>query len=91
MSSIVTTAPAVARTTINVKLYPRFQDYLRTPKPPLLAIWRKHDPYCIPAGAQAFRRDMPNAVVQLLDTGHFALETRVEEVAVGRFLAQASH
>jgi pimeloyl-ACP methyl ester carboxylesterase len=83
MSSIVTTAPAVARTTTNVKLYPRFQDYLQTPKPPPLAIWGKHDPYRIPARAQAFRRDMPNAVVQLLYTGHFALETRVEEVALG--------
>jgi pimeloyl-ACP methyl ester carboxylesterase len=73
----------------NVKLYPRFQDYFRTAKPPLLAIWGKHDPYFIPAGAQAFRRDNPKAVVQLLDTGHFALETHVEEiaVAVGQFLA----
>jgi pimeloyl-ACP methyl ester carboxylesterase len=66
----------------NVKLYPRFQDYFRTAKPPLLAIWGKHDPYFIPAGAQAFRRDNPNAVVQLLDTGHFALETHVEEIAL---------
>jgi pimeloyl-ACP methyl ester carboxylesterase len=77
----------------NVKLYPRFQDYFRTAKPPLLAIWGKHDPYFIPAGAEAFRRDIPGAVVQLLDTGHFALETHVEEiaVAVGQFLARASY
>jgi pimeloyl-ACP methyl ester carboxylesterase len=77
----------------NVKLYPRFQEYFRTAQPPLLAIWGKHDPYFVPAGAQAFRRDNPNAVVQLLDTGHFALETHVEEIAVAvrQFLAQASH
>jgi pimeloyl-ACP methyl ester carboxylesterase len=65
----------------NVKLYPAFQDYFRKSKPPLLAIWGKHDPFFIPAGAEAFRRDNPNAVVQFLDTGHFALETHVEEVA----------
>jgi pimeloyl-ACP methyl ester carboxylesterase len=65
----------------------------RTAKPPLLAVWGQHDPYFIPAGAQAFRRDNPKAVVQLLDTGHFALETHVEEVAsaAGQFLAQAAH
>jgi pimeloyl-ACP methyl ester carboxylesterase len=76
----------------NVKLYPRFQEYFRTARPPLLAIWGEHDPYFIPAGARAFQRDNPKAVVQLLDTGHFALETHVEEiaVAVGQFLAQTS-
>jgi uncharacterized protein (DUF302 family)/pimeloyl-ACP methyl ester carboxylesterase len=72
----------------NVKLYPAFHNYFRTWKPPLLAIWGKHDPYFIPRGAEAFRNDIPNAVVQFLDTGHFALETHVEEVAgaVRRFL-----
>jgi len=65
----------------NVKLYPAFQEYFRKSQPPLLAIWGKHDPYFVPAGAEAFRRDNPNAVVQLLDTGHFALETHVEEIA----------
>jgi pimeloyl-ACP methyl ester carboxylesterase len=65
----------------NVKLYPAFQEYFRKSQPPLLAIWGKHDPYFIPAGAEAFRRDNPNAVVQFLDTGHFALETHVEEIA----------
>jgi pimeloyl-ACP methyl ester carboxylesterase len=74
----------------NVKLYPRFQDYFRTSKPPLLAIWGKHDPYFLPAGAEAFSRDIPNATVRLLDTGHFALETHVEEVAQAtrQFLAK---
>jgi pimeloyl-ACP methyl ester carboxylesterase len=65
----------------NVKLYPAFQDYFRKSKPPLLAIWGRHDPFFIPPGAEAFRRDNPNAVVQFLDTGHFALETHVEGVA----------
>jgi pimeloyl-ACP methyl ester carboxylesterase len=66
----------------NVKLYPAFQAYFRTARPPLLAVWGKHDTYFLPAGAEAFRRDNPNAVVHLLDTGHFALETHVEEVAL---------
>ena len=66
----------------NVKLYPKFQEYFRKSKPPLLAIWGKHDPFFIPPGAEAFRRDNPNATVQFLDTGHFALETHVEEIAV---------
>lgn len=65
----------------NVKLYPKFQEYFRTSKPPLLAIWGKNDLYFIPPGAEAFRRDIPDAIVQLLDTGHFALETHLEEIA----------
>jgi pimeloyl-ACP methyl ester carboxylesterase len=65
----------------NVKPYPAFQEYFRRSKPPLLAIWGKNDPFFIPPGAEAFLRDNPNATVQLLDTGHFALETHVEEIA----------
>jgi pimeloyl-ACP methyl ester carboxylesterase len=65
----------------NVKLYPKFHEYFRKWKPPLLAIWGRFDPYFIPAGAEAFRRDIPEAKVQFLDTGHFALETHVEEIA----------
>src|SRR5580658_9418802 len=73
----------------NVKLYPAFHEYFRKWKPPLFAIWGKYDPYFIPAGAEAFRRDNPNATVQFLDTGHFALETHVEEIALAmkQFLA----
>jgi pimeloyl-ACP methyl ester carboxylesterase len=73
----------------NVKLYPAFQKYFRTAQPPLLAIWGRRDLYFVPAGAEAFKRDLPKAVVQFLDTGHFALETHVEEVAVAvkQFLA----
>jgi pimeloyl-ACP methyl ester carboxylesterase len=65
----------------NVKLYPKFQEYFRNAKPPLLAVWGKNDPFFIPAGAEAFRKDLPNAQVQLLDTGHFAIETHVVEIA----------
>jgi pimeloyl-ACP methyl ester carboxylesterase len=66
----------------NVALYPAFQRYFREAKPPVLAIWGKNDPLFIAPGAEAFRRDNPNAVVKLLDTGHFALETHVEEIAL---------
>jgi len=65
----------------NVKLYPKFQEYFRNEKPPLLAIWGKNDPFFIPAGAEAFRKDLPNATVQFLDTGHFAIETHAIEIA----------
>jgi len=73
----------------NVKLYPEFQGYFRSAKPPLLAVWGKFDPYFIPPGAHAFQRDIPNAEVHLLPTGHFALETHLEEVTLlmRKFLA----
>jgi pimeloyl-ACP methyl ester carboxylesterase len=65
----------------NIALYPKFHDYFRTKRPAFLAVWGKHDPFFLPAGAEAFKRDIPGAVVRLLDTGHFALETHVEEIA----------
>jgi pimeloyl-ACP methyl ester carboxylesterase len=65
----------------NVKLYPKFQEYFRRAKPPLLAIWGQNDPFFIPAGAEAYRKDLPNAQVQFLDTGHFAIETHAVEIA----------
>lgn len=65
----------------NVAQYPQYQEYLRTHKPPLLAIWGKNDTTFVPAGADAFRRDDPNAEIHLLDTGHFALETHTKEIA----------
>jgi pimeloyl-ACP methyl ester carboxylesterase len=65
----------------NVALYPKFQEYFRLHQPPLLAVWGKNDPYFLPAGAEAFRRDLPRAEVRLFDTGHFALETHCEEIA----------
>jgi len=66
----------------NVALYPRFQAYFRAEKPPLLAVWGKNDPFFLPAGAEAFKRDNPNAEVHFYDTGHFALETHAGEIAV---------
>jgi pimeloyl-ACP methyl ester carboxylesterase len=65
----------------NVKLYPKFQEYFRMAQPPLLAIWGKNDPFFLPAGAEAFRKDVPFAQVEFLDTGHFALETHAVEIA----------
>lgn len=65
----------------NVALYPRFQEYFRRYQPPLLAVWGKNDPFFLPAGAEAFKRDIPKAGVRLLDTGHFALETHQREIA----------
>jgi pimeloyl-ACP methyl ester carboxylesterase len=65
----------------NVALYPDFQKYFRTHKPPFLAVWGKNDPFFLPAGAEAFKRDIPDAVVRLFDTGHFALETHADEIA----------
>jgi pimeloyl-ACP methyl ester carboxylesterase len=77
----------------NVKLYPKFQAYLREFKPPLLAIWGKNDVFFIPSGAEAYRRDNPNATVQFLDTGHFALETHPDEIAaaIDKFLVQTTN
>lgn len=66
----------------NVKLYPRFQEYFRKHKPPTLAVWGKGDPFFLPAGASAFKRDNPDARVTFFDTGHFALETHSEEIGV---------
>ena len=65
----------------NLALYPTFQEYFRKYKPPFLAIWGKNDPFFLPAGAEAFKRDIPGAEVRFLDTGHFALETHCEEIA----------
>jgi len=65
----------------NVALYPDFQAYFRKHQPPLLAVWGKNDPFFLPAGAEAFKRDIPNARVRFFDTGHFALETHADEIA----------
>jgi pimeloyl-ACP methyl ester carboxylesterase len=74
----------------NVALYPSFQQYFRTHKPPLLAVWGKNDPFFLPPGAEAFRRDVPEAEVRFFDTGHFALETHYTEIArvIGDFLSK---
>src|SRR5499426_709016 len=65
----------------NVALYPKFHEYFRTHRPPLLAVWGKNDPFFLPSGAEAFKRDIPSAVVRFFDTGHFALETHAQEIA----------
>ena len=65
----------------NVALYPTFQAYFREHQPRFLAVWGKHDPFFLPPGAEAFKRDIPGAQVSFLDTGHFALETHAREIA----------
>lgn len=65
----------------NIERYPLYQQYLRTHRPRLLAMWGKNDTFFIPAGAEAFKRDVPDADVRFLDAGHFALETNVDDVA----------
>jgi pimeloyl-ACP methyl ester carboxylesterase len=65
----------------NVVLYPEFQAYFRNHQPRFLAIWGRNDPFFLPPGAEAFKRDIPNADIRFFDTGHFALETHCEEIA----------
>jgi len=74
----------------NVALYPRFHEYFRTRRPPLLAAWGRNDPFFLPPGAEAFKRDIPGAVVRFFDTGHFALETHAADIAaaIREFLAR---
>lgn len=74
----------------NVALYPKFQEYFRTRKPPILAIWGKNDPFFLPPGAEGYKRDNPKAEVRFLNTGHFALETHADEIgeAIREFLGR---
>ena len=76
----------------NVALYPSFQEYFRTHQPPFLAVWGKNDPFFLPQGAEAFKRDIPQALVRFLDTGHFAIETHASEIAesIRDFLTKSS-
>jgi len=76
----------------NVVLYPSFQKYFRTHKPPFLAVWGKNDPFFLPPGAEAFKRDIPEAKVHFFETGHFALETHCAEIAkvIRDFLGERS-
>lgn len=64
----------------NVAMYPQFQAYFRREKPPLLAVWGEHDPFFLPPGALAWKRDIPEAEVHFYNTGHFALETHAKEI-----------
>jgi len=74
----------------NVALYPKFQEYIRTRRPALLAVWGKYDSFFLPAGAEAFKRDNPDAEIHLLEAGHFALESHGPEIAalIRDFLAR---
>jgi pimeloyl-ACP methyl ester carboxylesterase len=65
----------------NVAAYGSFQAYFRAHQPPLLAVWGKNDPFFLPAGAEAFKRDLPDADIRFFDTGHFALETHAGDIA----------
>ncbi len=65
----------------NIRQYPQLHAYFREHRPPMLAIWGRHDPFFVPAGAEAFKRDNPNAEVRFVDSGHFALETHGAEIA----------
>ena len=65
----------------NIALYPDFHAYFRKHQPPFLAVWGRNDPFFLPAGAEAFKRDIPGADVRFFDTGHFALETHSAEIA----------
>lgn len=73
----------------NVALYPKFQEYFRTYKPKILAVWGNKDPFFIPAGAEAYKKDVPDAIVKFYDTGHFALESHGREIGneILKFLA----
>ncbi|MFC5860683.1 alpha/beta fold hydrolase [Acidicapsa dinghuensis] len=74
----------------NLALYPKFQKYLRTYRPPTLAVWGRNDPFFLPQGAEAYRRDVPDAEIHLLEAGHFVLEAHLDEVAgiIRGFLAR---
>jgi pimeloyl-ACP methyl ester carboxylesterase len=67
----------------NIPVYPKFHEYFRQYKPPFMAIWGKNDPFFIPAGAEAYKKDLPSASIRFVDSGHFALETHVDEIAEG--------
>ena len=64
----------------NVALYPKFQEYFRIHQPPLLATWGSNDPFFLAIGAECFKRDIPDATIKMYNTGHFALETHLDEI-----------
>jgi pimeloyl-ACP methyl ester carboxylesterase len=65
----------------NVRMYPEFHAYFSKNQPPLLAVWGRNDPFFLPAGAEAFKKDIASARIKFFDTGHFALETHSAEIA----------
>lgn len=76
----------------NIALYPEFQAYFRKHQPPLLAVWGDKDPFFLPPGAEAYKRDLPKAEIRFFDTGHFALESHASEIApvIAKFLERAA-
>jgi pimeloyl-ACP methyl ester carboxylesterase len=68
----------------NVKQYPQWHDALRKYKPPVLAVWGKNDPIFLPAGAEAYKRDVPDAEIHFVDSGHFALEDHA--AVIGQYI-----
>jgi len=74
----------------NVAFYPKWQSWLRCHQPPTLVVWGENDPSFIAPGAEAYRRDLPNAEIHLLDAGHFALDERTDEIAdlILKFMAK---
>lgn len=73
----------------NVAMYPTFHQYFKKYQPPFLAVWGDKDPFFLPPGAEAFKKDLPKATIKFFDTGHFALETHVQQIGeeILRFLA----
>ncbi|WP_228720177.1 alpha/beta fold hydrolase [Chryseobacterium panacisoli] len=69
----------------NVALYPKFHEYFRKYQPKMLLVWGSKDPYFLPAGAEAYKKDLPAAKLKFYDTGHFALETNAEEIGAEIF------
>lgn len=65
----------------NVAKYDEWHQYFRAHQPKTLIVWGKHDPFFIPAGAEAYRRDLPNAELVWIDGGHFILDEHAAEVA----------
>ncbi|MGW2544304.1 alpha/beta fold hydrolase [Kitasatospora sp. NPDC001574] len=74
----------------NVALYPVWQEWLRTHRPPTLIVWGRNDLFFTEPGARAYLRDLPDAELHVLDTGHFALEEKLPEIAplIDDFLAR---
>ena len=76
----------------NVQMYPEFQRYIRESKVPVLAVWGDGDPFFVPAGAHAFQKDSPSAVVHIIKgAGHFTLETHCEEIGSEMLTFLRSH
>jgi pimeloyl-ACP methyl ester carboxylesterase len=74
----------------NVAAYPKWQAWMRQHKPPMLVVWGGYDPSFAVAGALAYKREVPDAEVHILNSGHFALDEKLDEIAalIRGFLAR---